>query len=123
MEEDGAACEDLAVDLAYTFEEAKARRKEAWAVAADLSKAYDRVPLEVLTEGLRDMGLPKGLWGPLTTMAATPRRIKAPDADTVGCMRRWVLHACYRGTALPKEPCGCSLGRALGGVILSRSGV
>ncbi len=63
VEEDGAACEDLAVDLAFTFEEAKARGKEAWAVAADLSTAYDRVPLEVLTDGLRDMGLPRGLWG------------------------------------------------------------
>ncbi len=44
LEESGAACEDLAIDLAFVLEAAKATDKEAWAVATDLSKAYDRIP-------------------------------------------------------------------------------
>ena len=34
-------------------------------------------------------GIPAGLYG----AAARP-----PDADTLTCMRRWVLHACYKGS-------------------------
>ena len=76
VEENGAACEDLAIDLAFAFEEAKALGQTAWAVATDLSKAYDRIPLQVLKDGLRDMGLPEGLWRPLCAMAEAPRQIK-----------------------------------------------
>ena len=34
-------------------------------------------------------GIPAGLYG----VAARP-----PDADTPACMRRWVMHACYKGS-------------------------
>ena len=34
-------------------------------------------------------GIPAGLYG----VAARP-----PDADTLACMRRWVMHACYKGS-------------------------
>ena len=65
LEESGAACEDLAVDLAFVLEAAKvAGALPAWAVATDLSKAYDRIPLDVLEEALRESGLPAGLLGP-----------------------------------------------------------
>jgi hypothetical protein len=51
LEESGASCEDLAVDLAFVLEAAKvAGALPAWAVATDLSKAYDRIPLDVLEE-------------------------------------------------------------------------
>ena len=77
LEESGAACEDLAVDLAFVLEAARvAGALPAWAVATDLSKAYDRIPLDVLEDALRDSGLPAGLWGPLLAMARSPRRIK-----------------------------------------------
>jgi hypothetical protein len=77
LEESGASCEDLAVDLAFVLEAAKvAGALPAWAVATDLSKAYDRIPLDVLEEALRDSGLPFGLWGPLVAMARSARRIK-----------------------------------------------
>ena len=36
LEESGAACEDLAVDLAFLMEAARATEQEAWAVATDL---------------------------------------------------------------------------------------
>ena len=49
LEESGASCEDLAVDLAFVLDAAKvAGALPAWAVATDLSKAYDRIPLDVL---------------------------------------------------------------------------
>ena len=67
VEEDHAACEDLALDLAFTMEAAQATGREAWAVATDLSKAYDRMPLEVLEGVLREGGLPAGLWRPIET--------------------------------------------------------
>ena len=55
LEESGASCEDLAVDLAFVLEAAKvAGALPAWAVATDLSKAYDRIPLDVLEEALRE---------------------------------------------------------------------
>ncbi len=34
-------------------------------------------------------GIPAGLYG----VAARP-----PDADTLACIRRWVMHACYKGS-------------------------
>ena len=77
LEESGASCEDLAVDLAFVLEAAKvAGALPAWAVATDLSKAYDRIPLDVLEEALRESGLPAGPWGPLLDMVRAPRRIK-----------------------------------------------
>ena len=49
LEESGGSCEDLAVDLAFVLEAAKvAGALPAWAVATHLSKAYDRIPLDVL---------------------------------------------------------------------------
>jgi hypothetical protein len=44
------SCVDLAIDLAFVLEAAKAADKEAWAVATDLTKAYDRIPLCVLED-------------------------------------------------------------------------
>jgi hypothetical protein len=77
LEESAASCEDLAVDLAFVLEAAKVGGAlPAWAVATDLSKAYDRIPLDVLEAALRDSGLPFGLWGPLLAMARSARRIK-----------------------------------------------
>ena len=90
LEESGAACEDLAIDLAFVLEAARITDQEAWAVATDLSKAYDRIPLCVLEDALRDTGLPAGLWGPLVAMARSPRRTKVlivcgkQDAPTHG---------------------------------------
>ncbi len=64
------------MDLAFLMEAANATGEEAWAVATDLSKASDRIPLDVLEDALRDMGLPAGLWKPMVAMAKSPRRIK-----------------------------------------------
>ena len=83
LEESGAACEDLAVDLAFVLEAARvAGALPAWAVATDLSKAYDRIPFDVLEDALRESGLPAGLWGPLLAMARSPRRIKSAASRT-----------------------------------------
>lgn len=108
VEEAGGACEDLAVDLAFAFEEARAVGGTAWAVATDLSKAYDRIPLEVLSDGLRDMGLPVGLWKPLWSMASSERQIKV--LNVVGS-RKAPTHGLVPGCPLATFTMGLILHR------------
>ena len=46
----------------------------------DQSKAYDRVPLDLLAELLRDSGVHPSIGGPMLCMARSRRRIKVLDA-------------------------------------------
>ena len=108
VEEAKAACEDLAVDLAFDLEAASSGGPALYAVATDLSKAYDRIPLEVLEVGLRDMGLPGSLWKPVVAMAKTPRRIKVRSA----CGKRAVpTHGLVPGCPLATFVMGLMLHR------------
>ncbi len=81
-----AAAEELALLAAGLLEQATSVGQDAALLAMDLSKAYDRVPLEVLEELVRNSGMAAAIGEPMLDMARGPRRIKV--LDVVGSLRQ-----------------------------------
>ena len=74
------AAEELGLLAAGMLEEAEATNRDGAVLAVDQSKAYDRVPLDLLEELLRDSGVHPAIGGPMLCMARSRRRIKVLDA-------------------------------------------
>jgi hypothetical protein len=74
------AAEELGLLAAGMLEEAEATRSDGALLALDQSKAYDRVPLDLLAELMRDSGVHPAIGGPMLCMARSRRRIKVLDA-------------------------------------------
>ena len=130
------AAEELGLLAAGMLEEAEATKKDGALLALDQSKAYDRVPLDLLAELLRDSGVHPSIGGPMLCMARSRRRIKVLDAIgearhptsglVPGCpmatfmegllMLRWRL---FVGGPLPRLL--VNLGQAPGGLLASTS--
>ena len=108
------ASEELGLLAAGLLEQAQATNRDGAVLALDQSKAYDRVPLDLLAVLLRDCGVHPAIGGPMLCMAKSARRIKVLDAIggcrqptsslTPGCpmatfvegllMLRWRLMVC-----------------------------
>ena len=78
-EEGSQASEELGLLAAGLLEQAQARNCDGAVLALDQSKAYDRVPLDLLAELLRDSGIHPAIGGPMLCMARSARRIKVLD--------------------------------------------
>ena len=78
--EGNQAAEELGLLAAGMLEEADATKRDGALLALGQSKAYDRVPLDLLAELLRDSGVHPAIGGPMLCMARSRRRIKVLDA-------------------------------------------
>ena len=78
-EEGSQASEELGLLAAGLLEQAQARNCDGAVLALDQSKAYDRVPLDLLEELLRDSGIHPAIGKPMLCMARSARRIKVLD--------------------------------------------
>ena len=70
------SAEDLAILAAGLLEEADVTGRCAALLAIDLSKAYDRLPLDLIAELVRTSGIHSAIGGPMLHMAHGWRRIK-----------------------------------------------
>jgi hypothetical protein len=77
--EGSQASEELGLLAAGLLEQTRARRCDGAVLALDQSKAYDRVPLDLLEELLKDSGIHPAIGRPMLCMARSARRIKVLD--------------------------------------------
>ena len=84
-EEGSQASEELGLLAAGLLEQAQAKNCDGAVLALDQSKAYDRVPLNLLAVLLRDSGIHPAIGRPMLCMARSARRIKV--LDVIGSSR------------------------------------
>ena len=77
--EGSQASEELGLLAAGLLEQARAKKCDGAVLALDQSKAYDRVPLDLLEELITDSGIHAAIGKPMLCMARSARRIKVLD--------------------------------------------